>query len=54
MAGNEEKDPASGTDRAVEGGVDRLPGLVERMTVKVENAVRRDGAGAKPPVPMRI
>ena len=54
MAGNQQQDAVSGGDGLLERSVDRFPGAVEIVAVKVERAIGLDVAGAKTLVPTAI
>ena len=42
MASNEQHDPIAAHDGLLEGTIDRIPRLVERVTVEVEDAIGFD------------
>ena len=54
MAGDEEDDTVAARDRHLESAIDRRPGLVERMPVKVDGAVRLDRSAFQPLVPAAV
>jgi hypothetical protein len=54
VAGHQQHDALSGSNRAIERLVDRSPGLVQITSVKVQYPVRFDRARTKPFVPARI
>lgn len=54
MAGDEEQDPVSGTNRALQRAVDRLPCAVEAVAVQIERSVGLDPAAAQAPIPSAI
>ncbi len=54
MAGDKQHQPVTGSDRSIEAAVDRLPGGIEAVTVKIDDPVRRDGALGQAPVPSAI
>jgi hypothetical protein len=54
MAGDKQNDPVSPRDRLLERMVDRIPCSIEIVTVKVEDAIRFDLAGAELAVPAAV
>jgi len=54
VAGDQQDDALSRGDCAIQPAVDRRPCLVEVEAVEVDDSIRIDGAGAKPPVPAGI
>jgi len=54
VAGNQEQDALSGSDRPLQRVVDRPPGLIEVAAVQVQHPVRFDRARPQPPVPSGI
>ncbi len=51
MAGHQQKHPLAVNQRLFQRPVDRLPGAVKIMAMKIDHAVRLDSAGAQCPVP---
>lgn len=54
MAGDQQDHPLTINHRLFQRPVDRLPGAIETMAVKVDNPVRPDVSGTKPPIPARV
>ncbi len=54
MPGNQQHDAIAGANRPLERMIDRRPGTVEVVTVKVQCPVRADRPGSKPLVPAAV
>jgi hypothetical protein len=54
MSGDQQQNPVAGIDRAFQGSIDRLPGAIEAVPVKIERPVRLDPAAAQTPVPAAV
>lgn len=52
--GNQQDNPLTGADRALEKAIDRVPGLIETHSMKVERAIGKDLARSNATFPVTI